>query len=381
MLKRLQRKTQLISGAVAVAIALELAGCSARDTNTSNTAPVDRNQTQATPASTPAQTSAPKPKVVVTTGVLCDLTREIAQNTIDITCLIKPGQDPHTYQAQPEDRKAIETANLIFYGGYNLEPTLLKLIKSTTNPALKIAVHEKAVPKPLMGDEHEQEEESHNSHSDEKTETSDHNHTEGELVADPHVWHNARNGIGIVTAISDELEKLTPSNAGLYSRNAKKLTGELEQLDTWIKAQIATVPADKRKLITTHDALSYYANAYGLEIAGALQGVSTEEQPTPKRIAELSEEIKSTGVPTIFAETTVNPKLIEAVAREANVKISTQELYSDGLGSPGSSADTYEGMLVANTCAIGIDYTLLKPNNYVTDRRHYLLAIVKFLSI
>ena len=341
MLKRLQRKTQLISGAVAVAIALELAGCSARDT------PIETNQTQATPA----QTSAPKPKVVVTTGVLCDLTREIAQDTIDITCLIKPGQDPHTYQAQPEDRKAIETANLIFYGGYNHEPTLLKLIKSTTNPAPKIAVHEKAVPKPLMGDEHEHEEESHASPK-EKTETPDRNHTEGELVADPHVWHNARNGIGIVAAISGELEKLTPSNAGLYSRNAKKLTGELEQLDSWIKAQIATVPSNRRKLITTHDALSYYAKAYGLEIAGALQGISTEEQPTPKRIAELSEEIKSTGVPTIFAETTVNPKLIEAVAREANVKISTQELYSDGLGSPGSGADTYEGMLVANTCAI-----------------------------
>ncbi|WP_449419801.1 metal ABC transporter solute-binding protein, Zn/Mn family [Phormidium nigroviride] len=353
MLKRLQIKTRRIWGAAAVAIALELAGCSAGDTNTNNSTPIDTNQSQTTPASTQAQTSQPKPKVVVTTGVLCDLTTKIAQDTIDMTCLIKPGQDPHTYQAQPEDRKAIETANLIFYGGYNHEPTLLKLIQSTTNAAPKIAIHEKAVPKPLMGDEHEHEHEhEEESHTQEKTETSDHNHKEGELVADPHVWHNARNGIGIVAVISGELEKLAPSNAELYSRNAKKLTGELEQLDSWIKAQIATIPSERRKLITTHDALSYYANAYGLEITGALQGVSTEEQPTPKRIAELSEEIKSTGVPTIFAETTVNPKLIETVAREANVKISAQELYSDGLGSPGSGADTYEGMLAENTCAI-----------------------------
>ncbi|CBN58958.1 MULTISPECIES: metal ABC transporter solute-binding protein, Zn/Mn family [Kamptonema] len=351
MLKRLQIKTRRIWGAAAVAIALELAGCSAGDTNTNNSTPIDTNQSQTTPASTQAQTSQPKPKVVVTTGVLCDLTTKIAQDTIDMTCLIKPGQDPHTYQAQPEDRKAIETANLIFYGGYNHEPTLLKLIQSTTNAAPKIAIHEKAVPKPLMGDEHEHEHEEE-SHTQEKTETSDPNHKEGELVADPHVWHNAKNGIGIVAVISGELEKLAPSNAELYSRNAKKLTGELEQLDSWIKAQIATIPSDRRKLITTHDALSYYANAYGLEITGALQGVSTEEQPTPKRIAELSEEIKSTGVPTIFAETTVNPKLIETVAREANVKISAQELYSDGLGSPGSGADTYEGMLAENTCAI-----------------------------
>lgn len=123
-------------------------------------------------------------------------------------------------------------------------------------------------------------------------------------------------------------------------------------MDAWIKEQIATIPAEKRKLVTTHDALSYYADAYGLEVVGALKGVTTEEQPTAGRIAELVSEIKTVGVPTIFAETTINPKLMETVAREANVKISDKELYSDGLGAPGSGADTYEGMLKTNTCAI-----------------------------
>ena len=177
-------------------------------------------------------------------------------------------------------------------------------------------------------------------------------HAEGEKVPDPHVWHNPQNGIRMVEVIRDELKKIAPSNAELYTKNAAKLTDDLQKLDPWIKAQIATIPADKRKLVTTHDALSYYADAYGLEVAGALQGVTTEEQPTAARIAELSSEIKRAGVPTIFAETTTNPKLMETVAREANVKISDKELYSDELGGPGSGADTYEGMLKTNTCAI-----------------------------
>lgn len=325
-----------MGSAAVFALGLGLIGCtsSPQASNSAPNSPV-ATQTQATPA-------ANLPKVVATTGVICDITKKIAQSSIDTICLIQPGEDPHAYQTKPEDRKAIETANLILYAGYDHEPSIIKLIKSSTNSAPKIAVHELAVPKPLMG-EHEHE-------GEEKAESKP--HAEGEKVPDPHVWHNPQNGIRMVETIRDELKKVSPSNAELYTNNAAKQTADLQKLDTWIKAQIATIPADKRKLVTTHDALSYYANAYGLEVAGALQGVTTEEQPTAARIAELSSEIKTVGVPTIFAETTTNPKLMETVAREANVKISDKELYSDELGSPGSGADTYEGMLKTNTCAI-----------------------------
>ena len=327
MLKKLLGKTRRWGGVAVLAIGLGLAGCSGR--------PQASNPVAESPATN-------LPKVVATTGVICDITKEIAESSIDTICLIKPGEDPHAYQTKPEDRKAIETGNLILYAGYDHEPSIIKLIKSTTNSAPKIAVHELAVPKPLMG-EHEHE-------GEQKTEAKP--HAEGEKVPDPHVWHNPQNGIRMVDTIRDELKKIAPSNAELYTKNAAKLTTDLQKLDLWIKAQIATIPADQRKLVTTHDALSYYADAYGLEVAGALQGVSTEEQPTAARIAELSSEIKRAGVPTIFAETTTNPKLMETVAREANVKISDKELYSDELGGPGSGADTYEGMLKTNTCAI-----------------------------
>jgi manganese/iron transport system substrate-binding protein len=337
MLKKIQRKTGRLCGATVLAIGCGLVGCSGAQ-NASN--PVSESpaatQTQASPA-------ANLPKVVTTTGVLCNITKQIAQTSIDTTCLLKPGDDPHAYQTKPEDRKAIETANLILYGGYNHEPSIIKLIQSSSNSAPKIAVNELAVPKPLMG-EHEEE------HGEEKAQNQP--HAEGEKVPDPHVWHNPQNGLRMVEIIRDGLIQVSPSNAQLYTKNAASLTDELQKIDTWIKAQIATIPAQKRKLVTTHDAMSYYADAYGLEIAGALQGVTTEEQPTAARIAELSSEIKTAGVPKIFADITTNPKLIETVAREANVEISDKELYSDELGGPGTGADTYQGMLKTNTCAI-----------------------------
>lgn len=273
-------------------------------------------------------------KVVATSSVLCDLTKTIAANTIDLTCLVKAGTDPHVYEPTPEDRKAIEDAQLVLYSGYDFEPSLIKLIKASSNPATKVAVGEAAVPKPLMG-EHEHE------HGEE--------HTEGEKQAeaeepDPHIWHDAKNGIQMVKVIQDHLTKAASANADLYAKNTQALTAELTQVDTWIKSQIATIPAASRKLVTTHDALGYYSAAYGIPIERALQGISTEEKPTAARVKELTEEIKADQVPTIFAEVSANPKLIETVAKEANVKLSDQELFADGLGEAGSEGDTYPKM-------------------------------------
>ncbi len=130
------------------------------------------------------------------------------------------------------------------------------------------------------------------------------------------------------------------------------MTSQLTQIDNWIQSQISTIPTNQRKLVTTHDAMGYYAAAYGIPIEGALQGISTDEKATAGRVKELVGEIKQANVPTIFTETTANPKVIETVAREAKVKVSDQELYADGLGEKGTKADSYEKMLIANTQVI-----------------------------
>lgn len=335
MLKNISVKTRCLESTVVLTLVLGLAGCGSPQPTTPSSLSSDTTSTAASISG-----NGGKPKVVATTSVLCDMTQEIAQDTVNLTCLIPTGTDPHVYEPKPSDRKAIEQANLILYSGYGFEPQLLKLIQATKNSAPKIAVSELAVPKPLKGKEHE--------HGGEEKGEAEHEHSE----FDPHIWHDAKNGIRMVEAVRDNLEKLSPSNARQYTSTAQNTIGELTQLDRWIKSQIGTIPAKQRKLVTTHDAMGYYAAAYGIPIDGALQGISTDEKPTAGRVKELVDEIKQASVPTIFAEATINPKLIETVAKEANVKVSTQKLFADGLGDKGTQANSYEKMLIANTQAI-----------------------------
>ena len=351
MLKSFSIKTRFIGSAALFALALVTTSCGSPQ----QTAYPSPNTTS---AASPSSAGGEKPKVVATSSVLCEVSQKIAQGTVDLTCVIPAGTDPHVYQPKPDDRKAIEQAQLILYNGYGFEPDLIKLIEATKNSAPKIAVNEIAVPKPLKGKDHE-----HEHGAQKKREEAEADGEHGEF--DPHVWHNAQNGVRIVETVRDNLEKLSPSNAAQYTSNAKKMTSELTQLDSWIKSQISTIPAKQRKLVTTHDVMGYYADAYGISIEGALQGISTDEKPTAGRVKELVQEIKQAGVPTIFAEATINPKLIEAVAKEANVKVSPRKLFTDGPGEKGSEGDTYEKMLIANTQAIveglGGKYTAFQP--------------------
>lgn len=299
--------------------------------------------------STPNQTvtntdNAQKPSVVVSNSVLCNLTETIAQETVNLKCLIPPAQDPHTYQPTPSDSKAITEAQLVLYGGYQLEPQIIELVKAANTPAPKIAVDEQAVPNPIMA-EHEHAHEPENEPAPEEPQ-------EGGLEPDPHVWHDVKNVIAMTDVIREQLATINPSQARVYTQNAKAYTKKLQRLDNWVKEQMATVPEKQRTFVTTHDAFGYYLKAYGLGSSEALQGISTEESPTASRVKELVKDIETTQVPTIFAEITANNKVIETVAREANVKIADQELYADGLGEKGSPTGTYIGMITNNTCAI-----------------------------
>jgi len=278
----------------------------------------------------------PTVKVVATTTIICDLTKAIAQNTIDLDCLIKPGTDPHIYQPSPSDRKAIEQANLILYSGYNFEQSLLKLFENKNNT---VAVAQLAVPHPQNFIQ------------------------DGKQIVDPHVFHNARNGAAMVKVIAQSLSLLSPTERTNYFQRANKLANYLLQIDHWIGLEISTIPTGKRKLVTTHDALGYYSKAYKIPLQGTLQGVNTEERPTAQHIEQLVKSIKSSQVPTIFAEVSINPKLLETVAKEANVKIWPQALYSDGLGEIGSNGDSYAKMLIFNTQNIvsGLGGKLIKP--------------------
>lgn len=336
-------KNQLWKTAIVAGFAGVLGACS-QPSPTAQTTPTKAVEASSSPAASSLQ-----PTVVATTSVICDLTKQIAADTVNLVCPIKAGTDPHTYEPTPEDRKALESAKLTLYGGYDFEPRTIELIKASSSTSPKVAVHEVAVTAPLKGEHHDEEAEAHKGEGH-KGEAA-HGTEEAESL-DPHVWHDAQNGIKMVETIAKSLTQVVPDRAALYQKNAQVLTKELTQIDTWIETQIATIPLASRKLVTTHDALGYYAKAYNIPIEGALAGISTEEKPTAKRVAELVKTIRAAKVPSIFAELTINPKLISTVAKDAKVKVSDRKLFADGLGEAGSEGMTYQKMLIANTQTI-----------------------------
>lgn len=281
-----------------------------------------------------------KPKVVASHSVLCDFMTAIAEDTVELTCLIDGGQDPHAYRPTPSQRKALEEAQVIVYGGYDFETLAIPLIEAVDENIPKIAVHEKVVTEPIMTEHHHEAEREHEGE------------TEEELAADPHIWHDVYNAVAMVEYLQSSLSQINPSQAALYLENSAKLVEELTQLHVWIQEQIATIPEGKRILVTTHDSLNYYVRAYELEQYKTLQGLSPDASPSASDLRNLVEEIRKTQVPTIFAETTANQRVITTVAREAGVKVSNRQLLVDSLGKAGTDTANYSNMMIHNTCAI-----------------------------
>ena len=358
-----------VLGVAAVSLTVGLIGCGQSETVETSEAPVEATATL--------------PQVVATTSVLCDLTQQVAADTIALTCLMEPGQDPHTYQARPSDRQAIDDADLVLYDGYNFAPSVSGLVEASSNTAPKVAVFEAAVPDPLMGKGHDHdhaegeahdhaEGEAHDhdhdhaegeahDHDHAEGEAHDHDHAEGEahdhgetadLVPDPHIWHSASNNAAMVEVIATNLAQVNPDQAEFYQDNAAQLSAQFTELDGWIQTQVETVPVNNRRLVTTHDSFRYFANAYDFEVKGALSGLSTEEKPSAAALTALVDQVKGATVPAIFAETTTNPDLINTVANDAGVQVAEQPLFVEGPGGPGTAAETTQAMLVANTCTI-----------------------------
>jgi manganese/iron transport system substrate-binding protein len=263
---------------------------------------------------------------VATSTPIADWATQVGGDAIEVTSILQPGADPHVYEPVPADSIAFEQADLIFYNGYNLEPNLIRLLNAAGVNARRVAVGEVVPPLDLE--------------------------KEGKTVPDPHVWGDVSNAVPMVEAIRDQLIELDPEQATLFTENAAAYIAELKQLDGWIETQTATIPSDQRQLVTTHDAFQYYAQAYGLTVAGTLIGISTEEQPSARTVQALVQSIRDLGVPAIFAETTINPQLITTVAAEAGVTLADTKLYSDSIGAPGSDGDSYLKMMAANTRAI-----------------------------
>ncbi len=263
-----------------------------------------------------------KPVVVGTTTQVGDLLREVAGTRAEVRRILRPNSDPHDYEPRPSDVKGLIDAKLVVRSGGDVDDWLDDLVDNagTDAPVLTLIDHV-------------------------------HTRREGNDV-DPHWWQDPRNAELAVAAIRDRLAKADPAGAPAYRRNAARYLDRLERLDRDAADCIDRIPPPARKLVTTHDALGYYAGRYGLEVIGAvLPSLSTQAQPSARDIQDLVDQIEQTGVQAIYPESSINPKLERAVARESGAEVGSA-LWADTLGPDGSSGATYIGSIAANTHAI-----------------------------
>ncbi|MGC4104733.1 MAG: zinc ABC transporter substrate-binding protein [Thermomicrobiales bacterium] len=293
-------------------------------------------------ASLPTAAQGTKLKVVATFSVLEDWLRNIGGDAIDLSTIVPAGGDTHSFDPTPEQVAAIADANLIFEIGLGFETWLDDMVSASGTSATRVVVSEGITVRTLT------EGEGHDHEHEEEHEGDGHDHGD----TDPHIWGNVQNSITACGTIATALGNGDLDMRATFQRAHDAYVGQLGKLDTWVKEQIGAVPADERRIVTSHDALGYYTDAYGIEIVGTILGLSTEEaEPSAQQIAELVDEIKSANVKAIFPENIENPQLLEAIANEAGVKVGAT-LYTDALGEPGSNGDTYIKMITWNTTAL-----------------------------
>jgi zinc/manganese transport system substrate-binding protein len=279
-------------------------------------------------------------QVVASFSILGDLVKNVGGEAVEVTTLIGPGVDAHTYDPAPADLVVLAESDVIFENGLRFEPWLDGFFESTQPPGTRVVVTEGITPREAGADEHEGE-----------AQVEDGADEHGQF--DPHVWHDVANVIVMVGNIRDALVAADPARAELYEANAAAHIAELEALDASIREQVGTLPEDRRKLITSHDTFGYFAGAYGFDVLGtALGSLSTEAgDPSARDIAMLITQIEEAGVPAIFAENVANPDLMESIAAEAGVSLAPP-LYTDALGPQGSPGETYVGMMESNVTTI-----------------------------
>ena len=275
------------------------------------------------PLSSPAQASE-APRLLATIGMIADPAARIAGDCVQVEALIGPGLDPHLYQPRPSDIQRLQRADLVVALGLGLEGRLADVLARTGALILGDGID----PAWLLDDEG---------------------------APDPHLWMDPILWSSLLPALADALSTLAPDCATQITARMAAEAALFEALDAWAAETLASIPDERRVLLTAHDAFAYFAQRYGLENL-AIQGISTESEPSIAAIDELAREAAERDIPAVFIETTLSPRavraLIEAAGARGHELVIGGELYSDALGEPGSGADSYPGMIMANVTAI-----------------------------
>jgi ABC-type Zn uptake system ZnuABC Zn-binding protein ZnuA len=270
----------------------------------------------------------PAVNVLTTTTFLADITHNIAGDRVNVQSLLPAGADPHSYEPVPTDVAKINQSKLLIVNGLEYEHFLDPLLKNAGGQHTIVTASDGLKPNTMEDEE-----------------------KAGQMVDDPHMWMDPTRVVTYVENIRKGLTNLDPGGAATYQSNADAYVAKLNNLDVWIKDQVSQIPADKRLLVTNHDALGYFAARYGFTIIGAvLPSVSSDASTSAGQMAKLIEQIKSSGAPAIFLDSVENPALAKQIADETGVKI-IEDLHVESL-TEGSPAGTYLDMMQYNVTRI-----------------------------
>lgn len=271
-----------------------------------------------------------KLRVVASFSILGDMTARIGGDKIELATLVGPGGDAHIFEPRPQDAQTVAKAELMIVNGLGFEGWIGRLVEASGSKA-KIVVATEGI-EPIAPVE---------SHGEAHAE-DDHDH--GKI--DPHAWQSAKNAVTYAGNVAQALCDTDAANCESYKSNAATYVAELEALDADIRQMVASLPQDRRTVITGHDAFGYFAHAYGLTFL-APEGVSTESEASAADVAKLITQIKEEKASALFVESISDPRLIEAIAQDTGVTVGGT-LYSDALSAPSGPAATYIGMMRYN---------------------------------
>jgi zinc/manganese transport system substrate-binding protein len=262
-----------------------------------------------------------KLKVVATFSILADFVKNVGGDRVVVSALVGPNSDAHVYQPSPGDAKTLADARVVVTNGLGFEGWINRLVKASGTKA-SIAVATRGI-KPRKAED-------------------DHGHGD----ADPHAWQSAVNAKVYVANIRDALVAADPAGKDAYEANARDYSAKLDALDAEVKTAIEKIPADRRRIITTHDAFGYFAAAYGVTFI-APQGVSTEAEVSAKDVARIITQIRKQKIPAVFLENVTDRRLLERIGAESGARIGGT-LYSDALTDEKGVAPSYLDMMRHN---------------------------------
>ena len=277
--------------------------------------------------------------VVASFSVLADMVREVGGPHVEVFSLVGPNADSHVFDPTPADAKRIASAKLVFVNGLGFEGWLDRLVKASGYRGPIVVVSKGVSAPPERADEHV------------SARAATHKpvqHTHGAL--DPHAWQNLANAALYVQTIRDALIAAMPMHSAQLNQRATDYINRIQSLDQATKVRIAAVAAERRRVITSHDAFGYFAAAYGVTFY-PLQGLATASEPSAAEIVRIVDQIKKNKVSAIFTENISDPRVLERIAQDSGAKVGGR-LYADALTEPGAAADTYLKMFERNVTTI-----------------------------